>query len=84
MSACAVESFAVIFPAWLKSSKIVFVSCATYVLSAYVEVARFASARVWSCCILVNSSAFFCAACMCATYPSVLEVLEGLLVSTKA
>ena len=49
---------------WLDSSDIVFVTSATDVLSACVAVARFASARVWSCCISVKSAALDCAACM--------------------
>ena len=81
--ACAVASFAVSSATWLDSSKIVFASSATDVLSACVAVTRFASARVCSCCISVSSSAFACAACTCATYPSVLEVLEDLLISLK-
>ena len=83
-SACAVARFAVISANWLESSEIVFVSRATDVLSACVAVAIFTSARVWSCCMSVNSSAFAYAACTCAPYPSVLEVLEYLLVSLKA
>ena len=82
--ACAVASFSVSSATWLDSSKIVFVSSATDVVLACAEVARFASARVWSCCISVNSSAFACAACTCDTHSSVLEVLEDLLVSLKA
>ena len=83
-SACAVASFDLISAIWLEISEIVFVSSATDVLSASVAVARLASARVWSYCILVNSSSYACAACTCTTYPSVLEVLEDLLVSLKA
>ena len=82
-SACNLASFAVSSATWLDSSEIVFVSSATDVLSACVVVARFASARVWYCCISVNSSAFACALFTCATYPSVLGFLKGLLVSLK-
>ena len=82
--ACAVAIFAVSSATWPESFEIVFVSSATNVLSACVVVARFVSTRVWSCCILVNSSALDCAACTCATYSLVLEVLETLLVSLKA
>ena len=83
-SACTVASFAVSSATWLESSEIVFVRSTNDSLSACVAVTRFASARVWSCCISVNISAFACAAWTCATYPSVLEVLENLLVSLKA
>ena len=83
-SACAMVSFAVSSTTWLESSEIVFVSSATNVLSACVAVARLASAWVWYCCISVNSSAFACAACTCATYLSFLEVFEDILVSLKA
>ena len=82
--ACAVASFSVSSATWLDSSGIVSVISATDVLLACVAVAIFASVRVWSCCILVNSSSFAFAACTCATYPSVLEILEALLVSLKA
>ena len=82
-SACNVASFAVISATWPDSSEIVYVSSATDVLSACVAVTRFASARVCSCCILVKISRFACAACTCAMYPLVLEVLEDLLVSLK-
>ena len=50
-SACAVASFAVSSATWPDSSEIVFVISATDVLSDCVAVTRFASARVWSCCI---------------------------------
>ena len=83
-SACAVASFAVSSATCPGSSEIIFVISATDVLSSCVAVTRFASANVWSCCILVNSSEFSCAAFTCATYPSVLEVIEDLLVSLKA
>ena len=58
----AVASFAVRVLTWVESSDIVFVNSVTKVLSACVAVAIFASARVWSCCILVKSSALACAA----------------------
>ena len=84
LSACAVASFNLSSATWYESSEIVFVGRVTDVLLAYVAVTRFSSARVWSCCISVNSSAFACAACTYALYPSVFEVLEDLLVSLKA
>ena len=68
----------------LDSSKIVFVNSVTEVMSACVAVARFASTRVWSCCILVKSAALAFADCRFAAYPSVFEVLDGLQVSLKA
>ena len=83
-SACVVASFAVSSATWLDSSETVFVRSVTDFLSACVAVARFASARMWSCCISAESYAFACAACTCATYSSVPEVLEDLLVSLKA
>ena len=82
--ACAMASFAVSSATWLESSEIVFVSSANNVLSAYVAVVRFASARVYSCLISVNSYAFACASYMYAIYPLVLEFLEDLLISLKA
>ena len=83
-SACSVARFAVSSANWPDSSEIVFVSSATDVLSACVAVKGFACATVWSCYILVKIYAFSCSACLCATYPSVLEVLEVLLVFLKA
>ena len=65
-SDCAVASFAVRVTNWLNSFEIIFVSSATNVLSACVAVTRFASARVWSCCISVKSAALACAVCMFA------------------
>ena len=83
-SDCAVASFADRVATWLDSSEIVFVSSATNVLLAYVSVAIFASARVWSCCILVKSAAMTCAACTFAAYPSVFKFLDDLQVTLKA
>ena len=80
-SDCAVASFAVRVATWLDSYKIVFVNSMTEVLSDCVAVARFASARVWSCCILVKSSALACAACTSDAYPLVFEVIDDLQVS---
>ena len=80
-SDCDAASFAVRVATWLESSKIVFVNGTTKVMSAYVAVARFASARVWSCCILVKSSALACAACTSDAYPLVFEVIDDLQVS---
>ena len=80
---CAVASFTVRLATWLDSSDIVFVSSKTDVMSDCVAFARFASARVWSCCISVKSSALACAACMFAAHPLVFEVLEDLRVSFK-
>ena len=54
-SDCAVASLVVRVDIWFESSVIVFVNSATNVLSDCVAVARFASARVWYCYILVNS-----------------------------
>ena len=48
-SDCDVSSFAVRVATWLDSSEIVFVNNATEVMSYFVAVAIFASARVWSC-----------------------------------
>ena len=73
--ACTVASFAVISATCPDISETIFVSSMTDVLSACVSVVRFASARVWSCCILVKSSAFACEAFTCDTYPLVLKVL---------
>ena len=56
-SACTVAIFAVSFATWPDISKIVSVSSVTDVLSDCVEVARFASAKVWSCYNSVNISA---------------------------
>ena len=83
-SSCVVAIFAMSSATCPYSSEIVFVSNVTNILSAFVVVARFASARVWSCYISVKFSAFACAACTCAMYPSVLEILEDILFSLKA
>ena len=77
-------SFAVRVETWFESSKIAFVNSATEVLLDCVAVARFASARVWSCCISVNSSALACVDCTFAAYPLVFEVLDDLRVSLNA
>ena len=74
---CAVVSFAVRVASWLDSSDTVFMIRETEVLSDCVAVVRFASARLWSCCILVKISALACAECMSAAYPLVFEVLDG-------
>ena len=55
--------FAVRVATWLNSSDIVFVRSTTNVMLACVAVERFASARVWSCCISVKSAALDFAAC---------------------
>ena len=81
--AYVVASLEVRWATWLDISDIVFVRITTDVLSTCVAVAIFASARVWSCCISVRSSALACAACTCAAQPSIFEVLEDLWVSLK-
>ena len=60
---CAVTNFAVMVANWLDSFKIVFVRRATEVLLAYVAVARFNGARVWSYLISVKCAALACVAC---------------------
>ena len=79
-----VSSFAVRVAAWLDSYEIVFVNSATKVMSEFVAVAIFASARVWSHCILVKSATLACAECTFTAYPSVFEVLDEFWVSLKA
>ena len=69
---------------FLKSSEILFVNSATEVLSACFAVTRFASTRVWSCCILVKSAALAYADCTCAAYTLVFEVLDDIWVSLNA
>ena len=81
---CFVASFAVRIETWVESSAILFVNSATDVLSACVVVEIFASARVWSCCILVNRAALACADFTFAAYPLVFEVLDDLQVSLNA
>ena len=81
---CAVASFVVRVATWLDISDIVFVNSVTDVLSACVAVARFTSARVWSCCLLVKSATLDCEACTIDAYPLVFEVLDDLLVSLNA
>ena len=83
-SNCAVASFAVRVATWLDSSEIVFVTIVTKVMLACVAVERFARARVWYCCILVKSAALACVMYTFATFPSVFEVLDDILVLLKA
>ena len=63
---------------WVEISAIVFVNSATNVMSAFVDVAIFYTAMVWSCCILVKNFALACADFTLAAYPSVFEVLDYL------
>ena len=81
---CAVSSFAVRVATWVEIYEIVFANSATEVLSYCVAVAIFARARVWSCCISVNSSTLDCADCKSAAYLLVFEVLDDLWVSLNA
>ena len=67
--------------AWVEGSAIVFVNNETNVLLDCVAVAIFVSAKVWSCCILVNNDALDFADCTFASYPLVFEVLGDLRVS---
>ena len=78
---CVVASFAIRVATWLNSSDIVFVDSATKVLLDCVAVARFSSAMVWPCCILVKIAVLACVSCTFALYPSVFEVLGDILVS---
>ena len=80
-SECAVASFAVRIATWIESSEIAFVNSTTKVLSACVAIARFASASVWSLCILVKSATLACAGCTFAAYPLVFEVMHYISVS---
>ena len=80
----AVASFAVGVFTSDDSFAIAFVNSATNVISACVAVVRFASAMVWSCCILVNNAALVSAYFTLAAYPLVLEVLYYLWISLNA
>ena len=62
--------FAVRLVTWDDSSAIVFVNSAINFLSDCVAIARFASAMVWYCCILVNNAVLDCEDCTLAAYPS--------------
>ena len=81
---CGIASFAVRVATCLENSKIVFVNSAAEVLLACVAVARFASARVWPCCISVKSAALTCVAFTFSEYPLVFKVLADLWVSLNA
>ena len=81
---CAVDSFTVRVATWVDISDIVFVNIATEVLSDCVAVARFASTRVWSYCILVNSTALDCDDFTFSAYPLVFRVLDDLWVTLNA
>ena len=69
---------------WVEISAIVFVNSATNVMSAFVDVAIFYTAMVWSCCILVKNFALACADFTLAAYPSLFEVLDGIQVFLNA
>ena len=66
------------------SSANIFFNITKKILSACVDVARFASAMLWSCYILVNKAALDCADCILAAYPLVFDVLDDLRVSLNA
>ena len=84
LSDCSIARFAVRVATWVDISAIIFINIATGVLSACVDVARFTSAMVWSCCISLNNTALACADFTLSAYPLVFEVLEDLFVSLNA
>ena len=77
----AVVDFAVRVVTWLEILEIVFFNSATENVSSCVAIAIFASARVWSCCILVKIAALACADFTLASYPSVFKVMDDIQVS---
>ena len=83
-SECTVAGFMVRLDTWVGSSLIVLVNSKSKFLPDCVTVAIFASTRVWSCYISVNSAACACADCTFSTYPLFFEVLYYLRVSLNA
>ena len=84
ISRWASESCFVIDAICVVSSEIVLDMRLTDSRSAFVAVAKFARATLWSCCISVNISAQDSTLCRCAEYPKSFEVFFRDLFSLKA